>query len=125
MSSDPLTHVRRKLALITKNVRIMEFFDSEIILAIQKRETSYINRMTKIFTSQFKSKYASLINKLKFSEDRVVSMDQRMEILRSQLERRKLQADQQRRAFLLEIIGLKQGKKGDESLQSLNDLVNR
>ena len=64
----------------------MEFFDSEIILAIQKRETSYINRMTKIFTSQFKSKYASLINKLKFSEDRVVSMDQRMEILRSQLE---------------------------------------
>ena len=51
--SDPLTHVRRKLAIVTKDKDVLNFFDDEIIHAIQKREQSYINRMTKIFTSQF------------------------------------------------------------------------
>ena len=44
-----------------------------------------------------------------------------MELLRSQLERRKLQSDQQGTRSL-EIIGLKQKKHSDENLQSLMTL---
>ena len=122
---DPLFQVRRKFALATNDHRLLQFFDDDIIAAVQQREKQYIERMTQIFTSQFKSKYAALINKLELSNARILSMDKRMEMLRSQLERRKLQSDQQRRAFLLEIIGLKQKKHSDENLQSLNDLVQR
>ena len=72
---DPLTQVRRRFALATSDRRLLQFFDDDIIAAVQQREKQYIERMTQIFTSQFKSKYATLINKLELSNARILSMD--------------------------------------------------
>lgn len=126
---DPLTHVRRRLALKLTDFnsdqnQILTFFDHDILNAVQKREQNYVERMTQIFTSQFKNKYAHLIHELETSEKRMSMMDKQMDLMRSQCDRRRLESDSQRRAFLLEIIGLKQSKDGSNSSR-LNTLLKR
>ena len=121
---DPLTNVRRRLALLTSEGRVMSFFDNDILNAIQTREKNYVERMTNIFTSQFKNKYSSLVNELETEQKRVAVMDRQMDLLRSACDRRRQENNNQRRAFLLEIIGLKQSKDRTSQMR-LNALLHK
>ena len=123
---DPLTHARRRLALLASaHTEILDFFDSDILGAVKKREAAYVARMTEIFTNQFKNKYSHLIAELSSAEKRMETMDKQMDLLRNQCDRRRLEMNKQRRAFLLEIIGLKQTKDGSQSEEKIHNLLKR
>ena len=82
---------------------VHQFFDQDLTKAIEKREKTYIRRMTDAFRGELKRQLHDTATQLTESQKQLAQKDKQMDFMRSQLDRRRLELETQRRKFIHEI----------------------
>ena len=104
---------------------VHQFFDQDLTKAIEKREKTYIRRMTDAFRGELKRQLHDTATQLTESQKQLAQKDKQMDFMRSQLDRRRLELETQRRKFIHEIIGLrkKETTSGFQSNAALTEIL--
>ena len=116
---DPLNTCKENLRLLCATMStnitpqrlekfMLGFFDKEIIGAIKQRETKYLQRMTIAFRGELQRQLHDTTVHLTNARAQLTQQDKQMDIMRAQIDRRRLELEQQRRRFIHEILGMRE-----------------
>lgn len=90
---------------------IKRLFDNDVAIAIQTRETDYVNTMTQVFQDEMKRKKEEVENfkqMLTKTKAKNATLDSEMEQLKQQLDRRRNESDNERKKFYKQVLMLRE-----------------
>ena len=138
---DPLKHVRVNLRLLCATLAedpsparierfMLRFFDGEVLAAVAARERGYVARMTRAFKGELGRRINGSRAELAEARAQLQQQDKQVDFMRSQLDRRRLEIEAQRRRFIHEILVLREasskgggGGGGVHDIKALADML--
>ena len=98
---------------------MLQFFDTELISAIQQREQNYVTRMTAAFRGELERQLHDTAQHLTHARAQLAQQDKQMDFMRSQIDRRRLELETQRIKFIHEILGMREKNLSNAALQDM------